>query len=507
MDYDVIVIGGGVGGLASALKLSASGKRVLVLEKQPIPGGIATSFKKKGFSFEAALHIVDALGPDGEIRKFLDEYGVSQKIEYLDFKEFGQVIYPEYNFIVKNDFESLQNWLIDNFPQEKIGIDVFFKEINKFYKELDHFTNSRVPLWLKLLISPLIYPNIIKTSCINLEQFITKKIKDKKLRSIIGTIWGFIGLPPSEISAFYFLIILRGYWGEKTSFIKGGFSKLFNAMADRIKEYGSEVRFNTIVTQIITEDGKCIKAVRTNKGEEFRTKAIISNANAIDTLTKFIDCDVLKQEYLKKLSSMQKSLSAVIVYLGLNVPAKALGINYPLISLNLDYDHDKAYQNAVSSNYKDCNLAIIDHSQLDPGLVPSGKSTICIMSLANYADWDNLTEEEYQKKKKEVGDSIVASLEKYFSGLSSHIEVIEVGTPKTIERYAAIPNGAIYGFDETVGQSSINRLPQKTKIKGLFLTGAWTTPGCGVHGCFVSGVDAAELALNFLNEDTTYGIK
>ena len=498
--YDCIIIGAGMGGLTSALKLAASGKKVLVLEKQAVPGGVATNFKRKGFTFEAILHFVDGLGPEGEIRKFLDECGVSKKIDFIDWNEFGRIIYPEHDFIAGNNFDTLKAWCEDNFPAEREGIADFFRVVERFCKQFDDYTNSNTPSWLKLLLSPFFYPLIIKTSCLTVEQFISKKIKDKRLRAIIGTIWGFIGTPPSEASAFYFLIVLKGCLGEKTAFMKGGFSSLFNAMAERIRELGSEIKFATVVKEIVTEKGKRAVAVRTNKQEEFRAKAIISNANVIDTLSRLIDCDSLKQKYAKKLSSMQKSLSATSVYMGLNVPASAVGMKYPLMYLNMTYDHDETFRSCVSGDYRNCSLFVISHSQLDPGLAPAGKSTICAMTLDGYANWENLTIEEYRKKKKELADTIVAHLNKYLPGLSEHIEYLEVSTPKTMERFATLPQGTVYGFAQTVGQASINRLTQKTKIKGLFLAGAWTRPGCGVHGCLVSGKDAADMVLSFLKK-------
>jgi phytoene dehydrogenase-like protein len=120
------------------------------------------------------------------------------------------------------------------------------------------------------------------------------------------------------------------------------------------------------------------------------------------------------------------------------------------------------------------------------------------MTIDNYANWQNLTDEKYQEKKKAVADAIVASLESYLPGVSAHIEVLEVGTPRTIERFASLPEGAIYGLAQNVTQASLNRLSQNTIVKGLFLAGAWTRPGCGVHGCLVSGKDAADLAVKYL---------
>jgi len=489
-----------MGGLSCGLKLAAAGKKILLLERQPVAGGVATSFRRRGFTFEASLHYVDGLASGGEIRDLLDKYGVSPKIEFIELQEFGRVIYPQHDYVVKNDFISLEAMLKDIFPAEAAGIKKFFSDINVFYRHFDGFMDSPIPYWLKMLALPILYPQVIKASCLTLEQYITKKIKDKRLRSFLATIWGFVGVAPSELSAFYFLIVLRGCWGEKTAYIKGGFSKLFGAMAERIKEYGSEIRFNMAVTEILTDQSRCVKGVRTDKGEEFLAKVIISNANAVDTLTKFIDHAALKQSYLQKLSLLKKSISAVTVYIGLDVPSKQIGMSCPVLSVNATYDHDEAFRNCLNNDHGHCNLAVVDHSQLDPGLAPVGKSTICVMSLAGYSGWDTLTTEEYKKKKKEVADSIVANLEKYLPGLSSHIEVIEVGTPKTMERFATLPEGAVYGFSQIVAQSSLNRLSQVTDVKGLFLAGAWTRPGCGVHGCQVSGTDAADLALDFLTK-------
>jgi len=496
-DYDVIVIGAGMAGLTCALSLSAEGKKVLVLEKQPVPGGVATSFKRKGFKFEASLHFVDALAGGEEVREFLDKHGVSQKIEFIELKEFGRVIYPEHDFIVGNDFESLKSWCKNNFPQEDKGIERFFADM-KFSVEFDSFMDSKLPLLFKFIISPVFYRSIITTSCLTLEQFIEDRIKDKKLAAILGTIWGFTGLPPGELSAFYFLIVLRGCWGAKTAFVKGGFNRLFEAIVERIREYGSEVRFNSSVKQIITDGGKRAQGVVTDKGEEIKGDAVISNANCIDTLCRLIDSPALRDSYVKKLSPMQKSISALTLYLGLDVPAKVVGMNNFLLSINTTYDHAQSYKNCLLSKYNLCGLAVVDHSQLDPGLAPSGKSCICVMTLDSFSNWSGLSKQEYELKKKKAGDEVLGLLEKYLPGISKHVEVMEVGTPLTMARFPSLPEGAVYGLAQTVSQSGINRLDQLTKIKGLFLCGAWTRPGCGVHGCYVSGAEAAQFALKYL---------
>jgi prolycopene isomerase len=143
-------------------------------------------------------------------------------------------------------------------------------------------------------------------------------------------------------------------------------------------------------------------------------------------------------------------------------------------------------------------LELVDHAQIDPGLVPQGKGSLLIMTLDNYANWHNLTEEEYRRKKIEVANRLIARTEKYLPDLPKYIEAMEIATPRTMARFGSSPEGAIYGFAQTVQQSGMQRLSQKTAIKGLILAGAWTKPGGGIHACFISGIDAADLAMRYL---------
>jgi len=268
-------------------------------------------------------------------------------------------------------------------------------------------------------------------------------------------------------------------------------------MAERLKELGADVKFSTTVKKILVEGGYT-KAVVTDTGEEFRGRVVISNVNAIDTLTRLIDDTAINAEYQKKFATMEKSVSAFTLYLGLDVSAKSLGMLAPVLSVNPAYDHDEGFRRCLDGEYGHCNFALVDHSQLDPDLAPQGKSALSLMTFARFADWQALTQATYAARKKEVTQALISNLDKYLPGISAHIEYVEAATPKTMARYATLPEGAVYGFSQSVAQSSINRLPQKTKIRNLLLSGAWTTPGCGVHGCFVSGVDAADAALKLL---------
>lgn len=497
-EYDVVVIGAGVAGLVSALKLSQEGRRLLLLERQNIPGGYAASFKRANFIFEAAIHCADELGDDGYLREFLDEYSVAPKLEFIPLKNFSRVIFPEHDFLADFNQDNFAKYLKVNFPHESGSVDRFMRMAQKFDRQMEHFAHSELPMWFKLLISPFRYGLIVKSSMFTTKQLVDKFFRDDKLKSLITEVWRYAGLPPSKLSAFYFLIIFCGYYCNSTCSVRGGFTKLYEAMIKAIEGSGSDVLFNASVTRIITDQGRSVKGVMLKNGQVIKARAVVSNANPFLALTELLDDDALKDTYRKKLSSFEKSISAVQVYLGLKIPAKDLGMSNFMLSVYPTYDHEESFRRIFTGDYNSYSFCIVDHAQIDPTLVPQGKGSLVIMVLDSYANWKGLKDDDYQRKKKEVAEILLNKAENYLPGLSKSIEVMEVATPLTFQRYSLSPEGAIYGFSQTVLQSSLNRLPLETKVKGLFLTGAWTKPGHGVHGCFVSGMDAADAVLGYL---------
>lgn len=498
MEYDAIIIGAGVAGLFSALQLSLRGKKVLLLERQSSPGGYATSFRRKGFTFESSLHCVDGLGKGETIREFLEECGIAKELEFIELADFARIIYPEHDFVADGNFERYKDFLKKSFPREGQALERLFHTYDVFYKQFDSFTNSQASSFLKLFLSPLIYPGMIKMSFLTVEQLIGRCIKDQKLKGILCDNWRFLALPPSRLSALYFLTVFRGYYCESTAYIKGGYGMLFEAVARKIRASGSEVKFNTTVTRIVTDGTRRVRAVIAEGGERYSGKVIISNANAIDTLCTLLDDDEIKTSYRAKLSSLEKSLSIFQVYLGLKVPAKTLGMDHCIFFLNTTYDHEDNFGYGVTGDFDRCTLGLVDHSQLDPALVPQGKGSLLIMAYSPYAQWEGLQGEAYKDKKAEVTQRLIRRVEKSLPGLTGAIEVTEAATPLTMQRYSLSPEGAAYGFAQTVPQAAMNRLSQETCVKNLLLAGAWTFPGGGVHGCFFSGMQAAELALKSL---------
>ena len=111
-----------------------------------------------------------------------------------------------------------------------------------------------------------------------------------------------------------------------------------------------------------------------------------------------------------------------------------------------------------------------------------------ILADANYYDFPERETKEYEEKKREFAGELIQKVEKVIPNLGKHIEVLEIATPRTMERYTSMPEGALYSFDQSI---ETKRPYFKAPIKGLYLAGASTFPGGGIEGSTISGIICA----------------
>jgi all-trans-retinol 13,14-reductase len=162
-----------------------------------------------------------------------------------------------------------------------------------------------------------------------------------------------------------------------------------------------------------------------------------------------------------------------MVFLGVDMDLS----EYPILIKNLDDGY-----------------GIIINSNADSNLAPRGKSSITIITFANYHDFPERETKEYLKKKKEYAEELIKKAENIIPNLSKHIIIQDAATPKTFERYTSMPEGAIYAFDQSI---ETKRPYFKTPIKGLYLASASTFPGGGIEAVVISGIICANDICNW----------
>ena len=491
--YDVIIIGAGLGGLTAGLILSKAGKKVLLLEQHNKVGGYATNFKRKGFTFDVSLHNFGPIEEDKNLYNIFRKLGILGSLNYQGFDEFQRIVFPDFDFVIKKGITSFASKLYELFPEEKKGINNYLNTVKEIYNELDEINNSHIPvdrLQEKYPMLPLRFPNLVKLVDTTLNELLAQNIKNKKLWSIITNLWWICGLPPSELASILYTFPLMKYYEFSGGIIRGTSQHLSNLLAEKIQENNGNILLKEEAVEITFEDNR-VSGIKTLSGKTFKSPLIVSNASAYDTIRKMIDEKNIKRKFRRRISGAEISISAMQLYLGLDCNPEKLGMKNHSISLYETYDHEKCYQDILSGNHEKTFLCMTNYSDFN-----DGGNVLIGMTLDHIKNWENLSRDEYKKRKDKMKTLLIRKIEKIIPDLSPHILVAELATPLTMKRYTKNTDGAIYGFSHSTGQSGVNRPANKTPVEGLYLAGAYTYPGAGYSSVILSGYEAANQILN-----------
>ncbi|MCG8699304.1 MAG: hypothetical protein MI922_14710, partial [Bacteroidales bacterium] len=228
-------------------------------------------------------------------------------------------------------------------------------------------------------------------------------------------------------------------------------------------------------------------------GKNVYAKNIISNSNAHQLFTKMINEPDMAAWFQKSWGNARLSTSGFIVFCGIKTTPDKLGMIDYTYFLNSTSDHNKAAQYIKNGDYRNSTIGMCNYSILDKNMAAEGHAVVCISILDNYANWESYEykSKAYKDRKKEVADILIDRVENKFPGFKENLDIVEIATPKTMERYTNSPRGAIYGWQPNTKQALNKRLKQETPIKNLYLAGAWTFPNGGYSACMRSGIFAA----------------
>lgn len=491
MDYDVIIIGSGLGGLTLGSRLATSGYKVGVFEKHFIPGGYATNFKRKNYNFDVSLHGLGGLDKGGNLNSIFKACGISEKVKCLRNENAYYIKYKGKDICIPNDKDRYLDLLISKFPLEEKGIrklfcaiDIFEKGFNRFILDKDSSFISKVNKSVLLFInwSKKTTYEVLK-NYVNNDEFIT----------FFTTLWMYYGLAPKSLSALYFFIPWISYHKYGKYYIKGGAQTLSNSFVKVIKDNDGDINLRSEVNRIIYKNGLA-SGIVLKDGKIFTSKRIVSNISPISTYN-MLPNEALSKKEIKKILGDEIGCTLTQLYLGLDCNPNKLNIPKDEVFILGNGSHEYNYKISLESDYKNASFLLTNYNGMDSKLNKQDKGVITITYIDNYDNWSK-DKKIYKKQKEYVTEVILDRIDRYYPGIKDHIIIKELATPITMERYTGNTKGAVYGYAQTVKQSGKYRIQSKTTIENLSMVGAWVSPGGGYEGSISSGIVEAERILN-----------
>lgn len=462
--YDAIIIGAGIGGLVCGCYLAKAGMKVLIVEQHDKPGGYCTSFKRKGFLFDAAAHSFGSYREDGNLRKILVDLGIDKLINVKRFNPSDIIITPDFKVTFWNNSNDTINNLINTFPSDKDGIIKYYD----YCKSLAS-TNKLENIKLRN-----------KTFADLLKSFFTN---DKLSNSIAFPVFGNGGLPPSLMHAFTGTKIFNEFLIDGGYYTEGGMQRLPDAFVQIIRQNNGKIIYRKLVKKILVKNDMAI-GIESEDNESFFAKYVVSACDITQTFKTFLSHYTIDKQFIDKLEKMIPSISTFTLYIGIAKQFRELpqeGVNTWYLP---SYDLDKMFHDVESYNLDNFGGGGFMLR------VSPDKRTILAFCITSYK-----TDLFWKQNKNKIANDFLNRIEKVVPNLKKHIAYFDAATPSTQYRYTLNYKGANYGWAPTQSQLFDADFRQKTFIKGLYLTGHWTTQTHGIPGVSYLGQNTANLIL------------
>lgn len=483
----VAIIGAGIAGLAAGCYAQMNGYRSRIYEMHTAAGGLCTAWERKGYTIDYCIHWLVGSAPGSGLYRLWREIGLIQPLKIVNMDEFARVEDTEGRTVIfYTNLDRLESELLRISPADSELTRSFLGDARKVAgRDMPSDLPPRrlMTPWQGLralgAMAPFMGP-LKRWSKVTLAG-LAARFQDPLLRMAFHELW------PPQCSAFTLLMTLAWLNDGVAGYPLGGSLPMMKAVEERYRSLGGEIEFGEPVAEILVEADRAV-GIRLASGRQERAEAVISAADGHATIW-----DMLGGRYLDAgLEDLYRSapLFPPIVFIGLGVkrsfaewPKTVTGANLPLATP------------LVAGNVTSDRIPV-KIGNFDPQLAPPGNCTVTVILNADYEYWTELrrnNREEYRAEKDRVAQAIIQELDRKWPGFGEDVEMVDVSTPATLERYTGNWKASFEGWlptPDTLSRELPRTLPG---LSGFYMAGQWVMPGGGLPSGVMSGRQALQL--------------
>ena len=491
----VAVIGAGIGGLTAGALLAKRGYKVTIYDQAIVPGGCASTFKRRGFTFDVGATQVAGLEPGGIHHRIFEELGI--ELPETTFCDPACAVFLPGETTPINVWRDREKWQAERQKQFP-GSEPFWQLLNKLFTASWKF-QSRDPVlpprsaWdIWQLVSSVRLDTLITLPFTFMTVGDALKLyglyEDKRLKTFLDMqLKLYSQVNADETALLYAATALAVSQAPQGLFhLQGSMQVLSDRLVEGLEKYGGKLKMRHSVTKIHTEDSQAtaIEVLDRKTGATTVEAAnhIVANVTA-QNLVKLVDRDALNSVmsgYKKRVDKLPDASGAFVIYLG--VDRQAIPENCPP---HLQFLYD--YEGVIGEN----NSLFVSVSKPGDGRARAGQATIIASSFTEASMWWRGSEEDYEALKQQYTEEAIAKLSSYFHLTPETIIHQETATPRTFATYTARERGIVGGIGQRVSTFGPFGFANRTPVKNLWLVGDSTHPGEGTAGVSYSALTVA----------------
>ncbi|MCA1190749.1 MULTISPECIES: NAD(P)/FAD-dependent oxidoreductase [unclassified Saccharopolyspora] len=496
----VIVIGGGIAGLATACYARMSGLRTQVFEKHVLPGGCCTAWGRDGYIFDYCIEWLPGTAAGNDAHRVWQELGALDGKSITNFEMFNRVVGADGREVTfYNDPDRLQRHLLEISPEDARPIRSFCRYLRRFLAAADfpHLVpgplqtrREKLAAVARALPAAMLYR---RTATAGMPSF-TDGLRDPLLRRAFPFIFfqdhgGFPLLP-------YLLNMAAAHHGN-AGFPEGGSLGLARSVERRYLDLGGDIRYRARVERILVEGGRAV-GVQLRDGTRHHADHVVSACDGATTIYRMLEgrytgpaVDRLYEDLLHRSEEVYPGVLSAFVGVDGELPPGTPHSTTYLLS-----EQDCAALPGVAQR----SIVVQLRSKYWAGCAPPGKSLLHCTYFTDFASWRELrrsNRREYRARKERVATFVRSFLERRYPGLDDRVESVDVATPVTQHRYTGNFAGSILAWksfgaaDDLLAQLVDRDRMRLPGLRGFSMAGQWVDGG-GLIRAASSGRHAAQ---------------